>query len=248
MNPLRGATRNIVKQRYALLTPAGFVPSVVPGWTDCTPYVLISKGLGARFVQMLIDFASGAHGKGSTGNSEIFAYVVKGECRANDHALSVGEYIFLPPRSDYEFRSNAGQLLVFQKAYEPLACTNPPELLTGNEQKIDEQPFLGDPRTRLKVLLPENAAFDMAVNIFTYDPGATLPFVETHIMEHGLLMLEGTGVYRLDSDWHPVQAGDAIWMAPYCPQWFVAAGPSPARYIYYKDVNRSPYDPTQDKS
>ena len=71
-------------------------------------------------------------------------------------------------------------------------------------------------------------------------PGATLPFVESHIMEHGLMMLKGQGVYRLDADWHPVQAGDVIWMASYCPQWFVCSGKSPASYIYYKDVNRHP--------
>ena len=90
------------------------------------------------------------------------------------------------------------------------------------------------------MLLPEDLSFDLAVNIFTYQPGATLPFVETHIMEHGLLMLSGQGIYRLDADWHPVKAGDVIWMAPYCPQWFVAMGPTPASYIYYKDVNRAP--------
>ena len=39
---------------------------------------------------------------------------------------------------------------------------------------------------------------------------------------------------------HPVKEGDAIWMAPYCPQWFVAMGKTPASYIYYKDVNREP--------
>ena len=92
----------------------------------------------------------------------------------------------------------------------------------------------------LQVLLPDDSRFDMAVNIFTYQPGATLPFVETHIMEHGLLMLAGQGVYRLNGDWHPVQAGDVIWMASYCPQWFVAMGAEPASYIYYKDVNRAP--------
>ena len=80
----------------------------------------------------------------------------------------------------------------------------------------------------------------MAVNIFTYDPGAALPFVETHVMEHGLLMLAGAGVYRLEDEWYPVQAGDVIWMAPFCPQWFVALGTEPAIYIYYKNVNRSP--------
>jgi (S)-ureidoglycine aminohydrolase len=27
-------------------------------------------------------------------------------------------------------------------------------------------------------------------------------------------------------------------MAPFCPQWFVAIGKTPAAYLYYKDVNR----------
>ena len=69
----------------------------------------------------------------------------------------------------------------------------------------------------------------MAANIFNYKPGAYLPFVETHIMEHGFLMLEGEGIYRLEDSWYPVAGGDCIWMAPYCPQWFVAMGKSPAR-------------------
>ena len=59
-------------------------------------------------------------------------------------------------------------------------------------------------------------------------------------MEHGLLMLEGGGIYRLGDDWYPVQAGDVIWMAPYCPQWFGALGKPPAKYLIYKDWNRPP--------
>ena len=31
-------------------------------------------------------------------------------------------------------------------------------------------------------------------------------------------------------------------MAPFCPQWFVAMGKGPARYLYYKDVNRDPLE------
>jgi (S)-ureidoglycine aminohydrolase len=78
----------------------------------------------------------------------------------------------------------------------------------------------------------------MAVNIFTYDPGGHLPFVETHIMEHGLVFLQGQGIYMLDHQWYPVKKGDSIWMAPYCQQWFTAMGKEPAVYIYYKNVNR----------
>ena len=57
-------------------------------------------------------------------------------------------------------------------------------------------------------------------------------------MEHGLLMLAGGGIYRLGDRWYPVTAGDFIWMAPYCPQWFGALGKTPAKYLIYKDWNR----------
>ena len=79
----------------------------------------------------------------------------------------------------------------------------------------------------------------MAVNIFAYQPGGHLPYTEIHVMEHGLLMLEGQGVYRLEDSWYPVEQGDVIWMGSYCPQWFVAMGKQPASYLYYKDVNRA---------
>ncbi len=242
MNHPLGTSRNVVKERYALFTPAGFVPSVLPGWTNCTPFVLISQGLGANFVQTLIALDRNGRGEGATGESEIFAFVIEGKCAVNKRQLGAGGFAYLPPGSDYEFRSAAKntRLLIFQKRYESLANTAAPEFLTGDEAQVEARPFLGDPHARLKTLLPDSLAFDMAVNIFTYDPGAALPFVETHIMEHGLLMLAGAGVYRLDADWNPVQTGDVIWMAPYCPQWFVALGTEPARYIYYKDVNRSP--------
>ena len=156
--------------------------------------------------------------------------------------LATGSYVFVPPKTDFKFgAATAGtRLLSFQKRFEPLAGAKKPGVIVGNENDVKGQPFLGNEDARLQVLLPDQAAFDLAVNIFTYQPGATLPFVETHIMEHGLLMLRGQGIYRLDADYHPVMAGDVIWMASYCPQWFVAMGPPPASYIYYKDVNRAP--------
>jgi (S)-ureidoglycine aminohydrolase len=90
------------------------------------------------------------------------------------------------------------------------------------------------------MLLPDVPELDFAVNIMTYDPGASLALVEVHIMEHGLVMLEGGGVYRLGNAWYPVIAGDVIYMAPYCPQWFGALGKTPSAYLIYKDWNRHP--------
>ncbi len=62
----------------------------------------------------------------------------------------------------------------------------------------------GDEWLTVRKLIPDDPAFDFAVNTMTYRPGATLPMVEIHVMEHGLLMLEGGGIYRLDDHWYPV--------------------------------------------
>ena len=96
------------------------------------------------------------------------------------------------------------------------------------------------PDLQVKCLLPDEMSFDFAVNTMAYQPGAALSMVEMHVMEHGLLMLEGGGIYRLGDSWYPVTAGDFIWMGPWCPQWFGALGKVPAKYLIYKDWNRHP--------
>jgi (S)-ureidoglycine aminohydrolase len=242
---LFGRTYDTVKERYALRAPAGFVPSCLPGWRNCRAIVQISPGMGARFCQFEITLLQNGEGRGQTGLNEMAVYVIEGQCVASlagtKHKLAAGSFAYLPPQTDFHFHRPKGtRLLIFEKRYEPLPGKATPAVLVGDAAKIRGQPFLGNKGARLQVLLPDNPRFDMAVNIFTYQPGATLPFVETHVMEHGLRMLAGQGIYRLDADWHPVQAGDVIWMAPYCPQWFVAMGTEPASYIYYKDVNRAP--------
>jgi len=246
MNELFGSTRDVVKERYALRTPSGFVPSVLPGWTGCVAIVQISPAMGANLSQLLITLEKNGEGHGNTGALEYFVYVLIGKCNAQTGAkkasLKAGGYAFIPAGTAFHFfaADKGTQLLIFQKTFEPLAGRKKPGVIIGDQAAVPGQPFLGNEDARLQVLLPDQPDFDMAVNIFTYQPGATLPFVETHIMEHGLLMLGGQGVYRLDADYHPVQAGDVIWMSPYCPQWFVAMGKTPASYIYYKDVNRNP--------
>lgn len=237
-----GLTRNVIKPTYALITPDGHVASTLAGWSGCTINVLISAAMGARFSQYLIALGSAGRGAGDTGDAQWFVYVVRGAVTVNGIGLAHGGFAFLPPHTAFDVRGAAADatLIAFLKTYEPLAGHDAPALLTGHEDDVAETAFLGDPHARLKVLIPDTLSADMAVNVFTYDPGATLPFVETHVMEHGMLFLSGSGVYRLDADWHPVTMGDALWIAPYCPQWFIAAGPGPARYIYYKDVNRQP--------
>ena len=244
MSDLFGHTRSVLRPRYALITPPGLVRAPLPGWPGAACAVVISPAMGARFAQIHVTLPPGAQGHGQRSCEELLLYVRAGAVaiRVADQraTLSAGGYAYVPPGAVYSLQPEGGaaELLVFQRAFTPLAGVPVPEPLFGQEQDLVGVPFLGDEAALLKTLLPDIPAFDMAVNIFTFMPGATLPMVETHLMEHGMLMLNGQGIYRLADDWHPVQAGDAIWMAPFCPQWFVATGKTPARYIYYKDVNR----------
>jgi (S)-ureidoglycine aminohydrolase len=246
MSDLYGHTRSVVAARYALLTPEGFVSAPLPGWPGAACTVVISPAIGARFAQFFVSLGPGAAGAGERPAEELLLFVREGavSLQAGDQRaqLGPGGYAYIPPGCAYrvEPADRAAQLLVFQRRYLPLPGVTTPGPVVGREQDIAGAPFMGDEGAMLKNLLPDAPGFDMAVNIFTFQPGATLPIVETHIMEHGLLMIQGQGIYRLAGDYHPVQAGDVIWMAPYCPQWFVATGKAPARYIYYKDVNRDP--------
>ena len=110
----------------------------------------------------------------------------------------------------------------------------------AHESDKESAAFLGDEDAQLKLLLPDDPRFDMGVNLFRFKPGTPLPFVENHVMDHGMMMLQGGGVYRLDDNWYPIQKGDVVWMGSYCPQWFGALGKEDSMYLYYKDINRDP--------
>lgn len=239
-----GETRTRVGLRHALIAPDGHVPSSLPDVENATVVVLISREMGARFTQLLLTLETDGNATFPSNGTEAFAYVVRGSARmevlGNTHTLDTGGYLFVPAGQAWKLDAPAEgtQVNLFIKKHRPLDGAVSPEIVVGRETHVTGSPYLGDEEARLQTLLPVHPSFDMAVNIFTYNPGACLPFVETHIMEHGLLMLEGKGIYRLEDSWYPVTAGDCIWMAPYCPQWFTAMGKTPARYLYYKDVNR----------
>jgi len=239
-----GQTRTRVAARHALIAPDGHVKSNVPGITGAATIILINEAMGAKFAQLLVTFESGGRAVAPANGIETVAYFETGGATVAVGGLKQkvqpGAFFFAPAGEPWSITSpkKGTRVTLFQKEFVPLAGEKAPKAMVGDAAKVKGQPFLGDPDARLQVLLPDVPAFDLAVNIFTYQPGATLPFVETHVMEHGLLMLAGQGVYRLEDSWYPVAAGDVIWMAPFCPQWFVAMGKTPASYLYYKDVNR----------
>ena len=246
MTDLLGSTRNTVKGRYALLTPDGLVPGHLPGWEKAVCHVVISPALGARFSQLLITLEREGKCAGNTGANQYFVYVLGGAAsialEGRKHRLETGGYAYLPSGQDVQITSGAAgtRLLVFQKAYQPLPGIAKPAGFTGHERDVKAQSFRGEADLRSQALLPSEPAFDMTVNILACPPGAALPRVEAPVMERGWMLLRGQALFRLEADWHLVQAGDVIWAAPYCPQWLVAIGKTPASCIYYQNVNRDP--------
>lgn len=240
-----GQTRTRIASRHALIAPDGHVKSKVPGIAGASTVVLISEAMGAKVTQLLVTFETGGSAAFPASEIETVAYFETGGGLIavggrTKETIGAGGFFYAPAGESWLIAAPAPntRVTLFQKRFAPLPGTPSPRWLIGDAATVKGEPFLGDPDARLQVLLPDEPAYDLAVNIFTYQPGATLPFVETHIMEHGLLMLAGQGIYRLEDSWYPVAAGDAIWMAPYCAQWFVAMGKQPASYLYYKDVNR----------
>src|SRR5205809_3020849 len=120
--------------------------------------------------------------------------------------------------------------ILLRKVYESAKSIKPYKTFHGSAANVKAEPFADNPHTRLQLLIPDELPYDFAMNIFTFDPGHGLPYVETHVMEHGLLVLEGKGLYYLDGEWLEVEKDDFIWMGPYCPQSYYATGPTPTRY------------------
>lgn len=238
-------SRTRVRPRYALLPLEGYPPSKLPAWPETEARILAAPALGAEFAQYLLHVPAGRgtqhHGDGRL---ETFFYVLSGEFRLQlggkpEQPLTAGGYALLSPSGDYELKAHvAGSLLMLKKVYDRVASIAPHATVVGNQANVPAVAYLGDEGSRLQTLLPDELPFDLAMNIFTFAPGCSLPVVETHVMEHGLYFLEGKGVYYLDDTWMEVEAGDFIWMGPYVPQSFYATGPTPAKYIYYKNVNR----------
>jgi (S)-ureidoglycine aminohydrolase len=238
-----GETRSVQKQNHMLLTPDTFVRTTLPGMKACAAIVHAGPAIGARFAQYTAEFEPGGELGGT--RAQRFLYVLEGELKleVDGRASQMGMrgYAYLPAGIAHRVIAvKASRAAVIEKLYQPISEAQPPGVIISSEDAVSSEPLDGEASLQVKHLLPDNMNFDFAVNTMVYQPGATLSMVEMHVMEHGLLMLEGGGIYRLGDSWYPVTAGDFIWMGPWCPQWFGAIGKVPAKYLIYKDWNRHP--------
>ncbi|HEX4319459.1 MAG TPA: (S)-ureidoglycine aminohydrolase [Acidobacteriaceae bacterium] len=252
--PHLGSTRSSLKADHLLQTPDTFIRIPLPGADGVEFIVHIGPRAGAGFTQMTAEFAAnGSLAPAGTG-IQRFLYVLDGTLGlelsgGKTIELTSGKFAYLPADTAHHVQAReASRAVLIEKTYQPVAETGretgqesgSSEVVIGDEATIPSEALGGDEGLQVRRMMPDGPAWDFAVNTMTYDPGAALAMVEIHVMEHGLLMLEGGGIYRLGDSWYPVTAGDFIWMAPYCPQWFGALGKTPAKYLIYKDWYRHP--------
>ncbi|WIY51913.1 bifunctional allantoicase/(S)-ureidoglycine aminohydrolase [Devosia sp. YIM 151766] len=245
--------RAVFTEAYALI-PQGvmrdIVTSYLPHWRDSRLWIIARpmSGFAETFSQYIVEVAPGGGSERPEPNAEAegVLFLVDGQVTltidGNAHSLKEGGYAFLPPGCQWSLvnRSTApARFHWVRKRYEVVDGVDIPPAFVANEQDepIRWMPDTGDTWGTTRFVDPADIRHDMHVNIVTLEPGAVIPFEETHVMEHGLYVLEGKAVYRLNRDWVEVEAGDFMWLRAFCPQ-ACYAGPQRFRYLLYKDVNR----------
>ena len=247
--------RAIFTDAYALI-PRGvmrdIVTSALPHWNNTRAWIIARplSGFAETFAQYVVEVLPGG---GSTrpepdAGAEGVLFVVAGQASlgldGKAHTLRNGGYAYLPAGCKWTLTNKGKAPLRFhwiRKFYEVVDGIDAPKPFVANEQDVAIRwmPGTNDTWGTTRFVEPDDLAHDMHVNIVTLEPGAVIPFEETHVMEHGLYVLEGKAVYRLNRDWHEVEAGDFMWLRAFCPQ-ACYAGPERFRYLLYKDVNRHP--------
>lgn len=246
--------RAVFTEAYAVI-PASvmrdIVTSLLPHWHGARAWIIARplSGFAETFSQYIMEVAPGGGSDRPETDpaAEAGLFVVEGRLTVTidgvSHQLSPGGFAFLPAGVPYRI-SNEGDAAVryhwIRKAYEPVEGIPAPDPVFTSDQEAEPISMGGsDGRwSTTRFIDPEDVRYDMHVNIVSFEPGAVIPFMETHVMEHGLYMLEGKAVYRLNRDWVEVEAGDFLWLRAFCPQACYAGGPGRFRYLLYKDVNR----------
>ena len=246
--------RAIVKEAYTVI-PKGVMRDIVtsnlPGFTGTRSWIIARPiaGFATTFSQLIVEIAPGggsSHPELEVGVEGVL-FVTAGELTltiaGERHVLGEGGYAYLAAGETWSLGNEGSALAGFhwvRKAYEKVEGIDVPASFVTRDQDVEprEMPGTDGAWATTRFVDPDDLGHDMHVNIVTFQPGGSIPFAETHVMEHGLFVLEGKAVYRLNDDWVEVEAGDFMWLRAFCPQACYAGGPGPFRYLLYKDVNR----------
>ncbi|MCF6303001.1 MAG: (S)-ureidoglycine aminohydrolase [Devosiaceae bacterium] len=248
--------RAVFTDAYAVI-PKGVMSDIVtsnlPHWDKTRAWILARplSGFAETFAQYIMEVAPGGGSKNPEPeqNAQGVLFVTEGEIvltlENKTHTMVSGGYAYIPPAGKWSMHNNSKRPCKFhwiRKVYEPVEGMEPPISLVTNENQVNDtsMPDTNGTWTTKRFVNTDDVAHDMCVNIVSLKPGAVIPFAETHVMEHGLYVLQGKAVYRLNQDWVEVEAGDFMWLRAFCPQACYAGGPDTFRYLLYKDINRHP--------
>lgn len=246
--------RAVFTDAYAVIpkgTMQDITTSLLPHWTSTRLWVIARpmSGFAETFSHYLMEVGpeGGSDTPESDPRAEAVLFVTDGEVQLTvngaAHSLKAGGYAYLPPGADWQLRNQGSEPARFhwiRKAYVAADGIAAPEAFVTHESQAEviEMPGTDGRWSTTRFVASSDMRHDMHVNIVNFQPGAVIPFAETHVMEHGLYVLEGKAVYRLNQDWVEVEAGDYMWLRAFCPQACYAGGPGAFRYLLYKDVNR----------
>lgn len=257
--------RAIFTEAYAVLprgTMRDIVTSRLPFWDQARFWILARplSGFAETFSHYLAELGAGGGSDQpeQDPSAEAALFVVAGEVQltieGTPHRLDAGGFAYLPPGCGWTLRNpgdGPASLHWIRKRYQRVPGLAVPDPVIAHDRETEPQAMPGTDGAwaTTRFVDPEDLRHDMHVNIVTMQPGATIPFAETHVMEHGLYVLQGKALYMLNRDPVEVEAGDFMWLRAFCPQSCFAAGPEPFRYLLYKDVNRHPaLQPFEDAS
>jgi (S)-ureidoglycine aminohydrolase len=246
--------RAVFTEAYAVI-PKGvmrdIVTSSLPHWEQTRTWVIARPmtGFAETFSQYIMEVGprGGSQKPEPDATAEGAIFMVDGEVELivdnTRHVMTPGGFSYMPPASAWSLRNTKPEAARFhwiRKRYEPVEGLSAPPAFVTSEADVPPTPVKGAEQwwSNTRFIDPADLRHDMAVTIVTFEPGGTIPFEETHVMEHGLFILEGKAVYRLNRDWVEVEAGDFLWLRAFCPQACYAGGPGRFRYLLYKDVNR----------
>jgi (S)-ureidoglycine aminohydrolase len=246
--------RAVFTPAYAFIPKGCFsdiVTSALPGWTETRLWLIARpmSGFSETFSQYVMEVAPGGGSDAPDPDSgaEHWLFFTDGLATVTidgtGYEMEAGSYAYIPPATRWTLLAEGGTPARFhwlRKLYLPAPGTPTPGPFVINERDVPVRwmPGTQDRWGTTRFVDPSDLAHDAHVNIVTFQPGGRIPFEETHVMEHGLYVLEGRAAYKLNQDWVEVEAGDFMWLRAFCPQACIAAGPGPFRYLLYKDVNR----------
>ena len=230
--------------KYSLLPASNRVYSQLPHFNGIQAQVLATPQLGAKFVEHELVFAGGgAMQKPIKQDLEQFLFVLEGgldlSLQDKQHHLENGGFFWLPPNTEFSLSNSNNEVaraIWIRRRYHEVEGIAIPDPIISHEQNVVAEPV--DTYMEQHLTPYEEKGFDMGINLQVFEPGEYFSFVESHIMEHGLYMLYGQGIYWLNDDFMEVKKNDFIYMAPFCPQYYYATGWDKSAYLLYKDVNR----------